>query len=338
MAKLHVIGFGSLNLDEFWEVSRGFLVRYDLEPGREYVRDLGWFERIYEVLGTEAVLKARDPGGSAANAVAGLRRMGFDTGFYGVTGDGDAELLRLNELGQREALNVRRANIPAGRCLALIDRDDPHKDRALVILPNANDLAAEPLPDLAYFEQAQWVHLTSFVSEAVLDTQIELVSRLSRGTGVSFDPGALYSSRGQARLEPLLMRSQILHVTEEELHALTAEPDAARAARQLLMLGVGMVVLKMGAEGIMAFREDKSFRCPGVSPRRISDRTGAGDVAAAGFLAGVIEGLPIEACLELAAAAASRSIEGYGRSMYPDREFFVQLASKWRTARADTCS
>jgi ribokinase len=147
---------------------------------------------------------------------------------------------------------------------------------------------------------------------------------------VSFDPGAIYSSRGQDALKPLLACSKILFVTQEELHALTGEPESERAASEIIRMGVETVVLKMGAQGLMAFQEDRSFSCRGVAPRRISDRTGAGDVAAAGFLAGMIEGLPVEASLELAAASASRSIEGYGRSMYPDRDFFSELTSKWR--------
>ena len=330
MERLHVIGFGSLNLDEFWEVPGEFLVRHDLEPGREYVRDLDWFERVYGTLAREAERKARDPGGSAANAVAALRKMGFTTGFYGVAGSADAELLRLDELGRLEDLNVGRVDIPSGRCLALIDKNDPHRDRALVILPNANNLAAVPMPDPAYFEQARWIHLTSFVSEAVLDAQIELVTRLSGSTQVSFDPGALYCSRGLKRLQPLLMRSRVLFVTEEELQELTAEPDVPKAASQLICMGVETVVLKMGAEGIMAFQGDRTFHCTGVPPRRIRDRTGAGDVAAAWFLAGMIEGLQMDACVEIAAAAASRSIEGFGRSAYPDKRFFLKLTSAWR--------
>ena len=39
----------------------------------------------------------------------------------------------------------------------------------------------------------------------------------------------------------------------------------------------------------------------------------------------------IEKCLDLAAAAASRSIEGYGRSAYPGREFFEMVFSRGRS-------
>ncbi len=89
-----------------------------------------------------ASLKAADPGGSAANTIAALYKMGFFTGFHGATGTTDLPAMRIHELGRREDLNIERVALPAGRCLALIiDKDDPHRDRALVILPNANDVA-----------------------------------------------------------------------------------------------------------------------------------------------------------------------------------------------------
>ena len=96
---LHVIGFGALNLDEFWEVSPDFLHRHGLTVGDECVRNEEWFLRVYPALEAEADLKAMDPGGSAANAVTALHRLGLHTGFYGVTGKDGVDVLRLEELG-----------------------------------------------------------------------------------------------------------------------------------------------------------------------------------------------------------------------------------------------
>ncbi len=162
--QLHAIGFGSLNLDEFWEVPAAFMKDYGLTAGDEYVRDVAWFKSAYRALAGEGRRVTADPGGSAANMIAALHRMGFETGFYGAAGRDDAETLRLLELGRSENLRVRLEDLPSGRCLAMIDKDDPARDRCLVILPNANDFAGSDDLDLAYFGQAQWVHLTSFVA------------------------------------------------------------------------------------------------------------------------------------------------------------------------------
>ncbi|MFH1115965.1 MAG: PfkB family carbohydrate kinase [Pseudomonadota bacterium] len=318
--KLHAIGFGALNLDEFWEVSGDFLAAHGLRVGEEYVRDEDWFRRVYPSLAMQAQMKAIDPGGSAANAMAALHRMGFDTGFYGTTGQDGVRDLRLEELGDQDNLRIRITGRPAGRCLALIDRDDRSKDRSLVILPNANDLAGSAPPESSYFGRAQWVHMTSFVSTHCLQAQIETARNLAPGTRLSFDPGAVYCRLGFERLAPILRLTDTLFVTETELRMLTGETGSEPAAGILFETGVSTVVIKMGGKGIMAVRPSASIHQPAVEPAAVRDRTGAGDVAAAGFLAGSLMSLELEDCLHFAAICASRSIEGYGRSTYPDRE------------------
>lgn len=322
-----------MNLDEFWEVPHEFVGMLNLQPGAEYVRDLEWFSTVYPLLQKQGARRGLEPGGSAANMVAAIGRMGFETGFYGVTGKNDAEFLRLAELGKSENLRVRQLEVPAGRCLALIDNEDPRKDRILVILPNANDLAGFHVPDLQYFEQAQWLHLTSFVSESPLSAQIRVVESLSRGTRVSFDPGAVYCEKGIDAILSLLRRTEVLFVTTEELQQLTGATSVEAGALKLHQIGIPTIVVKMGANGIGLSVEGRLLFQRAMEPRHLKDRTGAGDVAAAGFLAGVIMSATWEESLFLAAAAASRSIEGYGRTAYPDQHFFIRKLHENKSAR-----
>lgn len=330
---LDAIGFGSLNLDEIWEVPHDLLTSHDLRPGAEYVRDVQWFGNFYPELRERASLKAADPGGSAANTIAALCKMGFATGFHGATGENDLPAMRLHELGKREDLNIKQVGLPAGRCLALIDKDDVDRDRALVILPNANDMAGADKPGADYFLQAQWLHLTSFVSTGPLAAQIDLVEQLSNRVRISFDPGVIYSELGLSALERILTRTEALFTTEEELQTLTGCGEKAEAAAILTSIGVQVIVLKMGAKGLEAFHKDVSVVQPAIPAAAVRDRTGAGDVAAAGFLAGLIKHLPLERSLELAALAASRSVEGFGRSAYPDKAFLDDVLSRWQSDR-----
>jgi ribokinase len=323
MTVIDVIGFGSLNLDEFWEVPPELLVEHGLRAGEEYIRDSGWFVRMYELLRAVGSRKAADPGGSAANTIAALRRMGFRTGFYGAAGETDRGALRLDELGERENLRIAVPALHTGRCLAMINHKDAGRDRALVIVPNANDFAGVDGMDFEYFSDAKWVHLTSFVSTGPLDVQIALVQNLGPGTRISFDPGAVYVRLGLPALTPIIRRTAVLFVSVEELCALSGRHDPDLGAADLLEAGAATVVVKMGADGIRAFDDTGSIFQEPVAPRRIVDRTGAGDVAAAGFLAGLLEGLEPKIALLLAATAASKSIEGYGRSAYPDQAFLM---------------
>ena len=63
-------------------------------------------------------------------------------------------------------------------------------------------------------------------------------------------------------------------------------------------------------------------------PAEVVDVTGAGDLFAAGFFAGMIEQVGLQSAGRLAAWAASRGIAGVGRSTYPD-------AAAWRERLAE---
>jgi ribokinase len=331
--KLHVIGFGSLNLDEFWEAPHELIETLQFKPGAEYVRDIAWFAMVYPLLQSHATQRGLEPGGSAANMIAAMARMGFDTGFYGATGKTDAELLGLEQLGKPENLRVARLDAPAGRCLALVDREDRGRDRILVILPNTNDFAGSYVPEPEYFEQTEWLHLTSFVSPGPLAAQIRLVESLSYRVRVSFDPGSVYCDKGLDAIQPLLRRTEALFVTGEELGKLSGASSVRSGALKLHRIGIPIIVVKMGAAGISLSVEGALIFQSALEPRELKDRTGAGDVAAAGFIAGMIVSASWEECLFLAAAAASKSIEGYGRTEYPDRDFFQKKLMEIRSAR-----
>lgn len=318
---LDVIGFGSLNLDEFWEVPADFLKSLGFESGHEYIRDVDWFRDIYPQLMTMGSLKAIDPGGSAANMIAALRRMGFNTGFFGATGLDGIGAMRIADLGASDGLAVEVIDGPTGRCLCLINSGDENRDRCLVILPNANDLAGARGFNPEYFSNTKWLHMTSFVSRSPRDIQKNIARNLASTTRLSFDPGAVYSRLGMDELEPILRRSDVVFTTEEELSSLTGLDNAEDSSRALLEIGVGIIIIKLGSRGLTAITETLTIFQDAVKPSAIVDRTGAGDVAAAGFIAGILQGISLDKCLDLAARSASRSIEGYGRSTYPDRKF-----------------
>jgi ribokinase len=321
--ELQAVGFGSLNIDEMWEVPLDFLKEYALAPGSEAVRDIEWFEAFYPRLRVEGELKAVEPGGSAANTIAALRRMGHKTGFHGACGSKDSRDLKLLQLGAPENLRVMRVNAPSGRCLSLLSSEDDQRDRCLVIFPNANNMAGSEEPDIDFFKNSRWIHMTSFTSHDVLETQIQVASWARGDCHVSFDPGPIYAQRGLSALAPVLERTDLLFGDREELKAMT--DNAQDPVKVLLDLGVGAIIEKRGPEGLIARLPGKEIQQPPGKVSAVMDRTGAGDVAAAGFLAGWLAGLGVEDCLWMSAQAAAKSIEGFGRSAYPDRDFYDRM-------------
>ncbi len=90
----------------------------------------------------------------------------------------------------------------------------------------------------------------------------------------------------------------------DEARAISGCSDVEEAARALQDLGPETVVIKCGEKGSYARRGQQTCQVP-PRPVRVYDAVGAGDVFNAGFLAGLRQGWPLEACLALGNATAS---------------------------------
>ncbi|NOQ37922.1 hypothetical protein GQ472_03455, partial [archaeon] len=113
--KYDVVGFGALNWDDNRQVSEILL------PGRE----------------TSGNVLDGSPGGSAANTIVGLSRLGIDTAFAGTVGNDEtgAELIRnLVDEDVKPLVNVDSGH--SGNCLILIDSEG---ERTIYVFAEVND-------------------------------------------------------------------------------------------------------------------------------------------------------------------------------------------------------
>jgi len=310
------IGFGALNVDLLYEIEDFPLIqqaRANTLRGGEYLVTEAEMRALRRLLDSRGRLVAQSGGGQAANVVAALARMGFSTGMVGAVGTDDLGTFLLEGLQGVDTSRVRRLG-KSGMCLIAVDET---KERTNFVLPNANDaLGAEHL-DLDYLNSARFVHLSSFAGEAPFRAQQAIVPSLS-GPRISFDPGELYCRRGMGALAGLLRRSSVAFMTERELEYLTGL-QAREGAAKLLECGVEMVVCKRGRRGAWLFTGEGRYEA--AAPEvEVVDPTGAGDVFAAAFLAGLLLGQPAVECARFAVEAASHSVTAFGRERYPDAQ------------------
>ena len=104
----------------------------------------------------------------------------------------------------------------------------------------------------------------------------------------------------------LAKRADVVLATLDEVALLTGEPagDPLTAARAMAALGPRTVVVKLGAEGAVAWDDGTAHRVPPV-PTQVVDPVGAGDAFAAGLLADLARGRPMVEALATAAAVAA---------------------------------
>lgn len=319
-----VVGFGALNLDLIYEVESLEPLRawgIEVQPGGEAPAPQEALQPVLEWLGRAGVLRARSGGGSAANTVLALARMGFETGLVGKVGSDPEGDFLLQALAPVDTSRIRREGC-SGLCLVLLNHQG---ERTNLVFPGSNDSLSRQEIDFDYLRGFRFLHLTSFVGPKPFAAQVETVREVSPGVRVGFDPGEIYARLGLLALRPILTHSFVLFLTEAELSLLTGK-GFREGCGELLASGPQVVVCKRGAAGSYLRWGEGELALP-ARPVGARDATGAGDVFAAGFLAGLLLGRPLPDCARIAGELAASSTTGYGREKYPDRKRLEELLS-----------
>jgi len=312
-----IVGFGALNLDLIFEVKdlkSIFSKGLPLDPGEESFGSDEEFESLLEQLERSGALKSKSGGGSAANTLVALGRMGFPTEFIGKIGEDEEGDFLLEDLKPVQ-INLIRRGRRSGVCLVVLDR---HQDRFLFVRGNANStLTAEEI-NFDALKDISWIHLSSFVGDSPFGAQKVLLNRIDSSVMVSMDPGEIYAKKGLNKIQPLIKRCNILFLTEREIGLLTRQ-DLHAGVESLLKAGPSVIVCKRGSQGSRVFTEQRDFEVPAIRVE-VVDNTGAGDVYNAGFLAGFILRRSLEESALFATTVAAGSVMGYGRNCYPTEE------------------
>ena len=289
MTKFDVIGFGALNVDTLLKVER-------LAGAEEESFIEGYSESC---------------GGSAANTIVGLARLGCKTGFIGKVANDHEGKLQLDcfkaegvdTSGVIEALKGK-----SGSVLGFVDKKGA---RALYINPGVNDSIEPRELKWEYVSQTNFLHLTSFVGEKPFRAQKKLLGSLPSDVKVSFDPGSVYAQKGFAVIEPLIRSSYVMMLNALELELLTGETDHPKGAAMLIDMGVKIVAVKLGSRGCYVTNGEERKT---IQPFKVQvvDTTGAGDAFNAGFLYGLINDKTLAECGQLGNFVASRSVMKMG--------------------------
>lgn len=319
MRPFDLIGCGALNVDLIYRLPRSSALWEELgPPGAEQ----GMTEALRDHVDTalSGVQTVRSGGGQAANTVVAMARLGYRSAMIGRVGADDDGRFLIGEMAPAEARLVRRDG-RTGRVYVLLDEDG---ERRNLVWPGAND-EFSPLDVPRRPPRTRFALFASFVGDAPLEGQLSLLQRLPAETEVAFDPGEIYARKGVKRVLPILQRCSYLFATERELEILCGL-SLPEALEFVLGAGVNLVVCKMGSRGARLVGRRVDLYVPPM-PTEVVDVTGAGDVFAAGFLAGLLEQVGLEGAGRLGAWAASRGIAGIGRTTYPD-------AAAWRSRLA----
>ena len=162
------------------------------------------------------------------------------------------------------------------------------------------------------------VHVTAMpldAAEAIVDT----VRRISPRAIITLDTHEDYVVDYRQRLRALAAKVDAFLPSRSELADLVDYDDPPRALASLSTLPTAVIVIKMGAEGVLVWdKAQGTLHEVGVAHGPVVDVTGAGDAFCGGFAAGLSLGyLPVESA-RLGAISASYAVVGFSSMRLAD--------------------
>ncbi len=311
--RLDVLAIGNAIVDVIADASDEFVAGEGLPKGSMRLIDEAEATRLYSAMGP-----AREAsGGSAANTVAGLAALGLRAGFIGQLGDdqlGDIFTHDIRSLGVEFDTPPRGDVGATARCLILVTPDaqrtmNTFLGAAQMLEPKAVDPARIASAKMLYLEGYLWdPEAARAAMHAAMDAARDA------GTKVAFTlSDSFVVSRHRDDLLRLLDdgRIDILFGNEAEIVMLAGEGDL-EAALEAIRSKVQTLVVTRSEHGALALSGSERAEVAAEPIERLVDTTGAGDLFAAGFLAGEARGLGLERSLKLGAICAAEVIQHYG--------------------------
>lgn len=286
-------------------------------------------EALFDVFASREVdagieLAARQ-GGSPFNLAIGVARLGGEALFFGGLSQ-DQFGRKLHAALGAEGVDLSAAPRPsAPTALVMVSVDErgvPHYtfygSGTAERIVQAHDVERVPA-------QAQAIHVGSYcmVVEPVAASLRTLIERQRGRSLIVYDPNVRLAIEPRVEvwrdaLQWMLVRSDVLKVSEEDIQALYPSLPLADFMERALDAGVGLVVVTRGEQGVLAATRGLPVLDLPAIPVTVVDTVGAGDTFQAGLLAWLqrrgylsrdaVEGIGSEAltqALQFAARAAA---------------------------------
>ena len=323
-ARHHVLAIGNALVDVITTAPPEFLAERGIAKGSMRLIPADESETLYAAMGPGREIS----GGSAANTVAGMAALGAKPAFVGRVAD--------DQLGKVFAHDIRAAGVtyttapsaggdPTGRCLIVVT---PDGERTMSTYLGAcqelseADLDADSVAaaEILYLEGYLWDPL---VPRAAMKKAIEVARANDRK--VAFTLSDVFCVEGHRADFQELLKSHVDLVfgNEHEVCALYQTNSIDAAMAELAQHSVMAVVTRSSA-GAVVLEGGRRHVIAGETVAKVVDSTGAGDMFAGGFMAGMVEGRSLPDCARIGCITAAEIISHYGARPEADLEALVK--------------
>lgn len=298
-------------------LARGGMMLVDTERAHE----------LYDAMGPAREIS----GGSAANTLAGLSALGLQCAFIGQVADdqlGEVFAHDIHAVGIDFDTPARPGPPSTARCLIFVT---PDGQRTMNTYLGASQFLPARALDEQLIASAAVLYLEGYLwdpEEPRAAMRKAIAAARAAGRKVAFTlSDAFVIERHGDDFRALIDAGQIdiLFANKAELAALTGKPDFD-AGLAALAPKVPVLVVTRSEEGAVAIAHGERHDIEAEPLAHVVDTTGAGDLFAAGFLAGHGRKASIHRCLAMGAVAAAEIISHYGAR--PEADLKALIAQK----------
>lgn len=278
---MKILNFGSLNLDYVYQVE------HILIPGET----LSSSDRTIFC------------GGKGLNQSIALAKAGITVYHAGMVGEGGEILLETCRENGVDTRFVRKIEGPCGHTVIQVDKD---AQNCILLFGGANRSITREFVDevLAFFEKGDIILLQNEINE--LDYIID--KACEKGMMIILNPSPYDKALDRCDLSKV----SLFLVNEIEGYQITGEKEPeAILAKVRSIYPKAKIVLTLGSEGAVYQDENKAYR-QGIYKVKAIDTTAAGDTFTGYFIASILENMPVEEGLKLAAKASAIAVSRQG--------------------------
>ena len=305
---MKILGIGNAIVDVICKVEDNFLEKNSLTKSTMKLINEIEFKKLLSSLTIEQTIS----GGSVANSIVGLSQLGNNVGFIGKVNN--------DSLGQNYEDGLKNENVnylyskkneplATGTCLILIT---PDSERTMCTFLgtagkiNEHDVDAELIKNsmITFLEGYLW---DEGDPKRAFDKAIVNSNKIAMSLSDLF----CVERHKENFLELVKNRLDIVFANEQEILSLinsTSFEDVISFSKELNK----NIVITRGGKGAVAINNNEVFNCKANEDLKIIDLTGAGDLFAAGYLHGVINGMSTIESLAKGTELSSKVIQKIG--------------------------
>ena len=305
---MKILGIGNAIVDVICKVNENFLSNNKLTKSTMKLVDENELKNLLLNLKIEETIS----GGSVANSIVGLSKLGNDVGFIGKVSD--------DELGNKYEEGLKKENvkyfyskkkesIPTGTCLILIT---PDSERTMCTFLgtagkiNENDINIEAIKksEILFLEGYLW-------DEGEPKKAFEKAINNSSKVAMSLSDLFCVERHKLDFLELVKNRLDITFANEQEFMSLINVKnfdEVVNYAKEINKL----IIITRGEKGSLAINGNQVIESSAKKNLIIKDLTGAGDLFAGGFLHSLINNKSVKESLEIGTEMSSKIIQKIG--------------------------